>query len=44
MSKAQVTRYSSGSATLQSVKVYSNKILMHLESVFKFEASVWKTP
>ena len=41
LSKAHVTRDSSGTATLAiSVDLYSNKILMHLERVLKFEASV----
>jgi len=38
LSKAHVTCNSSGPATLA---VYSNKILMCLERVLKFETSVW---
>jgi len=43
LSKAHVTRDSSGPATLAISVAYGNKILMHLERVLKCEASVWKT-
>jgi len=41
--KAHATRDSSGSATSAISVAYSNKILMRLERVLKFEASVRKT-
>jgi len=40
LSEAHVMLDSSGPAT----SLYSNKILMPLERVLKFEASLWKTP